>query len=195
VVVQVLPLHGERRQLPAGSARHAGAVGIRSLMARRAGERGNAAASRSAYDVEQVGMAIIALLGVARGSMAIDAARMREHRVHLLPGGETFGARRCAGCQSPFEPDDGGEGRGDREAVSTIHRPTVTPGPRAAIVKTCSIDRRSAATQIHGWCHATSSLKRAREVWLIVEAAFHGDLRKRHLPGLHQADGSLEAKP
>src|SRR4029077_18095229 len=28
-----------------------------------------------------------------------------------------------------------------------------------------------------------------------MEAAFHGDLRKRHLPGLHETDGSLEAKP
>jgi hypothetical protein len=26
--------------------------------------------------------------------------------------------------------------------LSTIHRPTVTPAPRAAIVKTCSIDWR-----------------------------------------------------
>ena len=164
-------------------------------MTRRAGERRNAAASRSAYDVEQVGMAIIALLGVARGGVAIDAAGVREHRVHLLPGGEAFGARRCAGCESPFEPDDGGKGRGDREALSTIHRPTVTPAPRTAIVKTCSIDRRAAAMQVHGWCHAKSSLKRASEVWLIMEAAFHGDLRKRHLPGLHQADGSLKAKP
>ena len=195
MVVQVLPLHGERRQLPAGSARHAGAVGIYSLMTRRAGERRNAAALRSAYDVEQVGMAIIALLGVARGGMAIDATGVREHRIHLLPGGKAFGARRCAGCQSPFEPDDGGEGRGDREAVSTVHRRTVTLSPQAAIVKTCSIDRRSAATEIHGWCHATSSLKRAPEVWLIMEAAFHGDLRKRHLPGLHQADSPLKPRP
>ena len=67
-------------------------------MTRRAGERRNAAASLSAYDVEQVGMAIIALLGVARGGMAIDAAGMREHHAHLLPGGEALGARRCAGC-------------------------------------------------------------------------------------------------
>src|SRR5258708_25522728 len=28
-----------------------------------------------------------------------------------------------------------------------------------------------------------------------MEAAFHGDLRKRHLPGLHETDGSLKAKP
>ena len=67
-------------------------------MTRRACERRNAAASLSAYDVEQVGMAIITLLGVARGGMAIDAAGVREHRVYLLPRGEALGARRCAGC-------------------------------------------------------------------------------------------------
>src|ERR1700751_2242751 len=28
-----------------------------------------------------------------------------------------------------------------------------------------------------------------------MEAAFHGDSRKRHVPGLHETDGSLKAKP
>src|SRR5258708_12535171 len=28
-----------------------------------------------------------------------------------------------------------------------------------------------------------------------MEAAFHGNLRERHLPGLHETGGSLKAKP
>ena len=123
-------------------------------MTGRACECGNAVALLSAYDIEQVRMAVIALLGMARGRVAIDTAWVREHRVHLLPGGEAFGARRCAGCQSPLDRDDRGEGHADREALPTLHGSTVTPAPRAAIVKTCSIDWRSAATKIHRWCHA-----------------------------------------
>jgi len=32
-------------------------------------------------------------------------------------------------------------------------------------------------------------------VWLIMEAAFRGDLRERHLPSLYQTAGFLKAKP
>jgi len=67
-------------------------------------------------------MAIIALLRMTRGGVAIDAARMREHRVHLLPRGEAFGARRCAGCQFPLDPDEGGQGDANRQPLSTVHR-------------------------------------------------------------------------
>jgi len=67
-------------------------------------------------------MAIIALLRMTRGGVAIDAAGVREHRVHLLPGGEAFGARRRAGGQSPLDPDDGGQGDANRQALSTVHR-------------------------------------------------------------------------
>jgi hypothetical protein len=49
-------------------------------------------ASLSAGDIEQVGMAIVALLGIARGGMAIDAAGVREHRIHLLPRCQTLRA-------------------------------------------------------------------------------------------------------
>ena len=56
-------------------------------------------------------------------------------------------------------------------------------------------NRPLTARKVHRWRGAKDSLKRAREVWLIMEAAFHGNLRKRHLSGLYDADGSLEAKP
>ena len=119
---------------------------------------------------------------------------MREHRIHLVPRHEAFAARRCAGCGSPFHRDEEGHDHSDPESLSAVHRPTVTRFLRAAIVKTCSIDR-SNARKVHRWRDAKCSLKSAREVWLIMEAAFHGNLRKRHLPGLHQTGGSLKAKP
>jgi hypothetical protein len=109
-------------------------------MTRRARHGRNAVPLLSAYHIEQVGMAVIALLRIAGGRVAIDAAGMREHRIHLLPGAEAFGARRCAGCESPFDRDEEGQGHGDSEALSAIHEATVTLRVRAAIVKTCSID-------------------------------------------------------
>jgi len=90
-------------------------------------------------------MAIIALLRMTRGGVAIDAAGVREHRVPLLPGGEAFGARRRAGRQSPLDPDDGGQGDANRQALSTVHRADGNADTGAAIVKTCSIDWRRAA--------------------------------------------------
>ena len=95
----------------------------------------------SAYDIEQVGMPVIALLRIVCGRVAIDAAGRREHRSRLVPRGEAFAARRCAGCESPFHRDEEGQDHSDPEPLSAVHRPTVTPLVRAAIVKTCSIDR------------------------------------------------------
>ena len=47
------------------------------------------------------------------------------------------------------------------------------------------LNRPLRARKVHRWRDAKDSLKRAREMWLIMEAAFHGNLRKRYLPGLH----------
>src|SRR4029077_8132461 len=57
------------------------------------------------------------------------------------------------------------------------------------------LNRPLTARKVDRWRDAKDSLKRAREVWLIMEAAFHGNLCKRHLPGLHETDGSPKAKP
>jgi hypothetical protein len=38
-------------------------------------------------------------------------------------------------------------------------------------------------------------VKRPREVRLIVEAAFHGNVRQRQLAGLHETDGSVKTQP
>jgi hypothetical protein len=141
-VAHVLPLHREGGQVPTRRSRNTSAVGIRSLMAACARERRNATACWSSHDVEGMTMTIVALLWVTRGRVAIDAAGMREHRIHPLPGGEAFGARRCASCESPLDRDEDDQGHANREALSTIHLPTVTPTARAALVKTCSIDWR-----------------------------------------------------
>lgn len=50
-VVHVLPLHRQRREMPIGRARNTGAVCIRRLMTRRAGERRDASARVSSHDV------------------------------------------------------------------------------------------------------------------------------------------------
>ena len=110
-------------------------------MTPRAGDCGDAVVLLSAYHIEQVGMPVIALLWIIRGRVAIDAAGRREHRIHLVPRGEAFAARRCAGCGSPFRRDEEGQDHSDPESLSAVHRPTVTRSVRAAIVKTCSIDR------------------------------------------------------
>ena len=48
---------------------------------------------------------------------------------------------------------------------------------------------------MHRWSRAKYSLKCPREVGLIVETAFDGDLRKRHLSGLDETSRSLQAEP
>jgi len=86
----------------------------------------NAVVLLSAYDIEQVGMSVIALLRIVRRRVAIDAAGIREHRMHLVPRHEAFAARRCAGCESPFHRDEEGQDHSDPESLSAVHRPTVT---------------------------------------------------------------------
>ena len=110
-------------------------------MTRRACQCGNAVASLSAYDIEEMGMPIIALLRIAGGGVAIDAARVRQHRIHLAPRDEAFGAKCCADGESPLDRGEEGQAYADAERLSAIHRPTVTPSAWGAIVKTCSIDR------------------------------------------------------
>ena len=139
-VARVLPSHRERREVPTRCSWNTG-VGIRPLVATCARERRNTASSWSPHNVEVMTMTIVALLWITRGRVAIDAAGMREHRIHLLPGDEAFGARRRAGYKSPLDRDEDGQGCANREALST-HRSTVPPAVRVAIVKTCSIDWR-----------------------------------------------------
>jgi hypothetical protein len=58
-------------------------------------EARNTFSPRSADDVEQMTVPVIALLRIVRGSVAINTARIGQDGVDLLPGCETRFARHC----------------------------------------------------------------------------------------------------
>src|ERR1700749_3829994 len=87
LVVLVLPAHRERREMPVVPAGDARAVRVALLMTGHAVERGNAVAFAAAHDVREVAVAVVALLRVVRRRVAVDAARVREHRIDLPPRG------------------------------------------------------------------------------------------------------------
>jgi hypothetical protein len=74
-IVDVLPAHFERREMPVVTAGNAGAVGVRLLMTAGAIQTGYAFAFRPAHDVRDVTMTVITLLWVIRGGVTVDAAR------------------------------------------------------------------------------------------------------------------------
>jgi hypothetical protein len=63
---------------------------------------------------------------------------MREHRIHLSAAQEAFAAETV---RRPFHRDEEGRSQAGPEPLSAVHKPTVPPPVRAAIVKTCAIDR------------------------------------------------------
>jgi hypothetical protein len=75
-IVQVLPLHRERREMPVVSARHAGAVSVRFLMTTAAIQSRHTLPLRPTHDIRNVTASLVALLRVVRGCVAIDATRM-----------------------------------------------------------------------------------------------------------------------
>src|SRR5690242_2886127 len=75
-VTRVLPSHRQGSQVPAFCAWHTRAIRVGRLMTRRALQRRNAFALRPAHDIELMAMAIIALLRMITGSVAVDAAWM-----------------------------------------------------------------------------------------------------------------------
>ncbi len=81
--------------MPVLATGHARAVRVVRLMTGRTIEAWYTFASRSADNVEQMAVPIIPLLRIARRSVAVDAARRRQHGVDLLPGGKTTLARRA----------------------------------------------------------------------------------------------------
>jgi len=75
------------------SAGHSGAVRIGALMASNALQRRNALAVGAAHNVGEVPVPVVALLRIVRRRVAVDAARMREHRIDLLPCGQAVRSR------------------------------------------------------------------------------------------------------
>src|SRR5580692_114596 len=88
-VVGALPLHRQGCQMPVLRTRNARVVCIRPLMARRAIQRRHALALRAANDVEQMAVAVIALLWIIRRGMAVNATGVRQHGINVLPSSKT----------------------------------------------------------------------------------------------------------
>ena len=86
LIIPILPLHCERREMPILAAGHAGAVGVHRLMARPAVESSHAFVLRAANDIGKVAMPVISLLRIVGRGMTVDAARACEYRIDLLPG-------------------------------------------------------------------------------------------------------------
>ena len=78
-IVCVLPTHLERCKVPIVTAGNTSAVGIRLLMTTGAMLTRHSSASRSAHDVRDVSMSIVALLGVVCGGVTVDTAGMSQH--------------------------------------------------------------------------------------------------------------------
>ena len=107
LIVAVLPRHRKRRQvpaMPAGDAgrvqvcslmtlravRRAGGLACRSLVAGGAGQTGDATALRPTHHVELVPMPVLALLRIVGCGVAVEAPRMSQYGIDLLPSGEPF---------------------------------------------------------------------------------------------------------
>ena len=126
LIAHVLPLHRQRCQMPPRRSRHARAVGIDPLVTGGAREGGNAHACLTAHDIETMTVPVVALLRIVRGGVAVDAAWMGKDRIHLLPGGEAFGARYLSGGHASAGCDEGDRASADQEALTTVHALTVT---------------------------------------------------------------------
>src|SRR3989442_12051469 len=70
LVVQVLPLHRQGRQVPVMPARDSGTVGVGALMARNALQRRHAHAVRTTYHIGEVAMPVVALLRIIGSGVA-----------------------------------------------------------------------------------------------------------------------------
>src|SRR5260370_39965441 len=90
LVVAVLPLHRQRRQVPARGAGNPGGVGVGLLVTAHALECRDALAFRTAHYVGEMPMTIVPLLRVIRRRMAVDTTQLRQDRVDLVPRGKAF---------------------------------------------------------------------------------------------------------
>jgi hypothetical protein len=77
-IVQVLPTHGEWREMPVVPARNAGAVSVGFLVTACAIQSRNAFAFRATHHIRNVTAPVVSLLWIVSGSMAVNAARMGQ---------------------------------------------------------------------------------------------------------------------
>ena len=92
LVMHVLPLHRQGCQVPVMPARDSGTVGVGLLMTGNTLKRRNTLAVRPAHHIGEVAMPIVALLRIIGSGVAVDAARMGQHGIDLLPGGKALRA-------------------------------------------------------------------------------------------------------
>jgi len=61
----------------------------------------NAFARRPTHHVEEMAMAVVPLLRIIPGCVAVDTARMSQYGINLLPGVQAFGSgwARFTGCR------------------------------------------------------------------------------------------------
>jgi hypothetical protein len=78
LVVDVLPAHLEWREVPVVTTGNACAVGVGFLMTTGAVQTRNAFAFRTAHDIRDVTMSIVALLWIVCSGVTVDAARRRQ---------------------------------------------------------------------------------------------------------------------
>src|SRR5687768_6210603 len=85
LVIDGLPRHRKRREVPIVLTWHSDGIVVPLLMARRAIEPRDAMTLSSSNDMEEMTMAIVALLRIVARRVAIEAARMHQNRVDLIP--------------------------------------------------------------------------------------------------------------
>src|SRR6185369_12492914 len=98
-IIHVLPLHRERGKVPGWSTRNPRAVGIALLMTTHTVQAGYTESFRTAHDVREMPVTIVALLRIVGCGVTVDAARRDEYGVDLIPrcesGGCVYAIRFC----------------------------------------------------------------------------------------------------
>src|SRR2546421_9022427 len=105
--------------MPVTAARNAGAIGVRFLMACRALKARHAVVIGTSHDVGEMTAARVALLRIIHRRVAVDAARMDEDGMDLLPGGESFGSARVRGWNLLGRTAESAEAQNEREHGKT----------------------------------------------------------------------------
>src|SRR5438105_13672118 len=97
-------------------------------MACRALQARHAIVTRTSYDVGEMTAARVALLRIIHRRVAVDAARMDEDGVDLLPGRESLGAARVTGWNLLGRTVESAETQKEREHGKTDDHATARHG-------------------------------------------------------------------
>src|SRR2546421_277733 len=114
--------------MPVTAARNAGAIGVRFLMACRALKARHAVVIGTSHHVGEMTAARVPLLRIIHRRVAVDAARMDEDGMDLLPGGKSLGAARVIGWTLLSRTVDSAETQKEREHGKTDDHATARHG-------------------------------------------------------------------